>query len=90
MTAHFDDEFSINLAQGFNEQMRKLSLREPDSVYSAIIWQFRRNPTYGASNYDADLWLVELESEPTIYVFFRVDLRAKVVVLTNIRRLEEP
>ena len=44
------------------------------------------NPRFSAHNIVGNRWVIQIESQPEIAVFYTIDEAAKVVTLTDIRR----
>ena len=88
MSESFNDDLAIHLARDFNQRLGNiLPVRKWDSVYAGIIWKLRRDPAFDAFQLESDLWFAEIDSEPGVYVFYTLDLTARVVVLTDVRLL---
>ena len=87
MNNFFADEYLIEQAADFNEKVEHtLPIRQWDSVSYGLTWQLASNPRFSAHNIVGNRWVIQIESQPEIAVFYTIDEAAKVVTLTDIRR----
>ena len=73
MNSFFADEYSIEQAADFNERVERiLPIRQWDSVSYGLTWQLASNPRFSAHNIVGNRWVIQIESQPEIAVFYTI------------------
>ena len=88
MASRFGDEYVIEEVGDFTARVERiLPVREWDSVSYAFTWQLKSDPRFGAYEVADSRWVIRLESQPMLAVFYTIDEAARTVTLTDVRRI---
>ena len=86
MSSFFADEYSIEETRDFNEKVERIfSAGQWDAAVFALHWKLQRDPTLNAHRIDGSQWVMMLDSQPGLVVFYTIDEDSKVVTLTDVR-----
>ena len=86
MNSFFDDEYSIEETEGFKEKVESIfPAGQWDAAIFALHWKLQRDPTLNAHRIDGSRWVMTLDSQPGLVVFYTIDGGSKVVTLTHVR-----
>ena len=86
MNSFFDDEYSIEETKDFHEKVESIfPAGQWDSAIFALHWKLQRDPTLNAHRIDGSRWVMMLDSQPKLVVFYTIDEDSRVVTLTDVR-----